>query len=205
MLTKISLSVITSLSCYQNVNEHLIIRLSKCQRTSRYPVIKMSTNISLSRYQNINEHLIIRLSKCQRTSHYPVIKMPTNISLSLWRCSDQQMRFNKYFLNQYVNWLSIASKTWHITTNLNVKENITIRLSTCRGTSHYPVIKMSTNISIRLSKCQRTSHYPVIKMSANISLSAYPNVNENISLSDYQNAHEHLTITMTLFWPSNEI
>jgi hypothetical protein len=32
-----------------------------------------------------------------------------------WRYSDQQMRFNKYFLYEYVNWLSIASKTWHIT------------------------------------------------------------------------------------------
>jgi hypothetical protein len=65
------------------------------------------------------------------------------------------------------------------TTNLNVKHYLTIRLSTCPRTWHYPVIKMSTNISlycyqnvhehgtIRLPTCQRTAHYRVFKMSTN--------------------------------------
>ena len=67
-----------------NDNKNLTIRLSTCQRTSHYPVFKMSTNISLSCYPNVNEYLTIRLSKCQQTSHYPVIKMSTNISLSVY-------------------------------------------------------------------------------------------------------------------------
>ena len=151
----IKMSTNISLSCYQNVNEHLTILLSKCQRTSNYPVIKMSTNISLSGYQNVHEHLTIRLSLCQWTSHYPVIKMPTNISLSLWRCSDQQMRFNKYFLDEYFNWLSMNIS---LSGYQNAHEHLTIRLSKCQWTSHYPVIKMPTNIS--LSVYQNVNEYP---------------------------------------------
>ena len=61
MSTNISLSCYQkvhehALSGYQNVNEHLTIRLPTCQRTAHYPVIKMSTNISLCCYQNVNEY-----------------------------------------------------------------------------------------------------------------------------------------------------
>jgi hypothetical protein len=69
------------------------------------------------------------------------------------------------------------------TTNLNDSENLTIRLSTCQRTSHYPVIKMSKeHLTILLSKCQRISHYPLIKMSKNISLSGYQNVQEHLTI-----------------------
>ena len=95
-------------------NEHLTMRLSKCPRTFHYPSIKMSMNISLSVYQNVNKYLTIRLSKCPRTSHYPFIIMSMNFSLCGYQnahehititmtCSDQQMRFNKYFLAGYFN------------------------------------------------------------------------------------------------------
>ena len=142
-------------SGYQNVNEHLTILLSKCQRTS------------LSVYQNVNEHLIIRLLKCPRTyhypliqmsmktSHYPIIKMHMNISLSLWHCSDHQMRFNQYFLHEYFNWLSMNISLFGYQ---NAHEHLTIRLSKCQWTSHYPVIKMPTNIS--LSVYQNINEYP---------------------------------------------
>jgi hypothetical protein len=119
-------------SGYQNVNEHLTILLSKCQRISHYPFIKMSTNISLSGYQKVHEHITITmtlfwptswdlinisfmniLTDCQWTSHYSVIKMPTSISLFVYQ---------------------------------NVDGHLTIRLSKCPRTSHYPFIKMSMNI-----------------------------------------------------------
>jgi hypothetical protein len=76
------------------------------------------------------------------------------------------------------------------TTNLNVNQYLTIRLSTCPRTWHYLVIKISTNFSLscyqnvyehgtlRLPTCQRTVHYPVIKMSTNSPLSGYQNVNK---------------------------
>ena len=86
-----------SLSVYQNVNETLTIWLLKCQRTSHYQTIKLSTDISLSAYQNADEHITIRIqtvnehhtkqlqnvneqptirsTKCSRTSHYTLIKM----------------------------------------------------------------------------------------------------------------------------------
>ena len=79
---KSKMSTNISLSCCQNVNEHLTIRLSKYQRTSHYEVTNMSTNIPLSGYQNVREHHTILLSRCQRTSQYPVIKMSTNVSQS---------------------------------------------------------------------------------------------------------------------------
>jgi len=41
----IKMSTNMALSGYQNVNEHLTIRLPTCQITTHYPVIKMSTNI----------------------------------------------------------------------------------------------------------------------------------------------------------------
>ena len=72
-----------------NINENLTILLSKWQRTSHYPFIKMSTNISLSGYQNVqehplsvyhnvNEHLTIRISKSSRTYHYHYDVVLTN-------------------------------------------------------------------------------------------------------------------------------
>ena len=100
-----------------NDNENLTIRLSTCQRTSHYPVFKMSTNISLSCYPNVNEYLTIRLSKCQQTSHYPVIKMSTNISLSVYHNVNEHLTirllkcprtshypFIKMSLNIHYNW-----------------------------------------------------------------------------------------------------
>ena len=155
MITKISLS------SYQHVNEHLTILLSKCQRTSHYPVIKMSTNISLSVYQNVNEHLTIRLSKGPRTYHYHYDVVLTN-----------KLRFNKYILYEYFNWLSMNISLFGYQ---NAHEHLTIRVSKCRWTSHYPVIKMPTNIS--LSVYQNVNEYPLqlintkIKKSCNIPLS----------------------------------
>jgi hypothetical protein len=52
----IKMSTNMALSGYQNVNEHLTIRLPTCQRTVHYPVIKMSTSTPLSCYQNVNEY-----------------------------------------------------------------------------------------------------------------------------------------------------
>jgi hypothetical protein len=60
------MSNIISLSGCQHVHEHGTIRLSKCQRTSHYPVIKMSTNMALSGYQHVNEQPTIGFLKCQR-------------------------------------------------------------------------------------------------------------------------------------------
>ena len=57
-----------------------------------------------------------------------------------------------------------------------VNEHLTIRLSKCRRTYHYPAFKLSTNTTlngyknvneqptIRSTKCPRTSHYTLIKM-----------------------------------------
>jgi hypothetical protein len=62
-----SISTKTALSGYQNVNEHLTISLSNCQRTSHYPVIKMPTNISLSANQTVNEHFTTQIVRCPLT------------------------------------------------------------------------------------------------------------------------------------------
>ena len=52
------------------------------------------------------------------------------------------------------------------TTSLNVNQYLTIRLSTCPRTWHYPVIKMSTNIL--LSCYQNVNEYARILISTKI-------------------------------------
>jgi hypothetical protein len=106
--------------CY--ILTQIDISLSKCQQTSHYPVIKMSTNISLSVYHNVNEHLTIRLSKCPRTYHYHYDVVLTN------------------------KWDLINISLMDILTDCN--EHLTMRLSKCPRTFHYPSIKMSMNISL---------------------------------------------------------
>ena len=79
-----------SLSCYQNVHEHGTIRLSKCPRTSHYPV-----------------------PTCQRTVHYPVIKMSTSTPLS---CYQNVNEYSQKLINTNINEATIftlAVRTEH--------------------------------------------------------------------------------------------
>ena len=57
--TNLNVNQYLTIRC-QHVHEHGTIWLSKYQRTSHYPVIKMSTNIALSGYQHVNEQSTIR-------------------------------------------------------------------------------------------------------------------------------------------------
>ena len=118
----------------QHVHEHDTIRLSKWQRTSHYPVIKMSTNMALSGYQLVNEPPTIRLSKCPLTWHYPVIKMSSSLSLSGYQNVNEPLTIR----------LSKCQRTSHYPV---------IKMSTNMALSGYQHVNEQP--TIRFSKCQR--------------------------------------------------
>ena len=105
---------------------------------------------------SIGQHhiLLIFIISRNKTAYFIPYSLEVTCSCSYfvslgWRYSDQQMRFNKYFLYEYANWLSIASKTWHITSRTVLPFHIYfVETMKCRS------ISVSAQLNVAATVCR---------------------------------------------------